>query len=390
MAKITINEKRALKHLMELLKTEGLSGRERKVAAYIHQQLLAAGCKAAWIRFDTANRKIRDDWEVGNLIVKIPGTVRGPRRLFMGHMDTVPLCRGAVPVRKGNRISSKAPTALGGDDRTACAALLTLTETLLGSDLPHPPLTLLFTIGEEVGLCGARSVEAKDLGNPTMGFNVDGGRPRDVIVGAIGADRWHAHVRGRSSHAGVHPEGGISATLIVARAIAEVARRGYFGKISKRHGQGTSNVGVVEGGEATNQVTDYVFVRGESRSHDADFLAEITEAYRSAFEKAARSVINDQGKCGSVDFKAESDYRSFVLQDDSPPVAMALEAARRLRMRPQTVIANGGLDANYLNENGIPTVTLGSGQHRIHTVDEYVDVKEFLTGCRLLAAIATA
>ena len=47
------------------------------------------------------------DYEVGNLIIQLPGTVKGDRRLLMGHMDTVPLCRGAVPVRKGARIVSK-------------------------------------------------------------------------------------------------------------------------------------------------------------------------------------------------------------------------------------------------------------------------------------------
>ena len=390
MAKTTVNEKRALGHLMDLLKIEGLSGRESKVAKLVKKKLLHAGCKSSWIRDDKANRHIPGGFEIGNLIVRIPGSLRGPRRLFLGHMDTVPLARGAVPVRKGNRISSQGDTALGGDDRTAVAALITLVETLLRNDVPHPPLTVLFTVGEEVGLWGARTVSKKDLGNPSMGFNVDGGRPRDIVIGAIGADRWHVHVHGQSSHAGVHPEAGISASLVAARAIAEVARRGYFGKVKKGRKEGTSNVGVIQGGEATNQVTDYVFVRGESRSHEADFVAEITQAYRTAFDNAAESVKNDRGRHGSVDFHAETDYRSFRMDEDSPPVELALRCSRKIRLRPATAIANGGLDANYLNEKGIPTVTLGTGQHRIHTVDEYVDVKEFLTGCRLLLAVAAA
>ena len=390
MAKNTVNENQAVRHLMDLLKVEGLSGREGNVAKLVRKKLLDAGCKPGWIRDDKANRKIPGDYEVGNLIVRIPGSRRGARRLFMGHMDTVPLCRGAVPVRRGNRITSKTQTALGGDNRVAVAALVTLAQTLLHGDAVYLPLTLLFTVGEEVGLWGARFASAENLGQPTMGFNIDGGKPKYLVTGAIGADRWEAHVHGRSSHAGVHPEAGISAAVIAAKAIAEVARRGYHGKIRKRRKEGTSNVGVVQGGEATNQVNDYVFVCGESRSHDPEFLNEITEVYRSAFQKAADSVVNDRGRKGSVDFRAESDYRAFRMEVDSPPVVHALECARKLRMRPVTVTANGGLDANYLNENGIPTVTLGAGQHNVHTVDEYVDVREFLGGCRLLHEIATS
>ena len=140
-----LDERRALKHLMDFLAIEGLSGREQAVATAVRKRLLAAGCKPAWI---VEGEAPPGDFQQGNLIVKMPGTVKAPRRLFMGHMDTVPLCRGAVPVRKGQRIVSRGKTALGGDDRTAVACLVTLIETLLKKALPHPPLTILFTVGE--------------------------------------------------------------------------------------------------------------------------------------------------------------------------------------------------------------------------------------------------
>ena len=247
MAKNSVNENQAVRHLMDLLKVEGLSGREGNVASAVKKKLLDAGCKSAWMKHDKVHRQIPEDFEIGNLIVRIPGSLKGERRLFMGHMDTVPLCRGAVPVHRGKRITSKARTALGGDDRVAVAALVTLVETLLKHDLPHPPMTVLFTVGEEIGLWGARFVDPKDLGNPAMGFNIDGANPASLVIGAIGADRWEAHVHGKSAHAGLHPEGGISAALIAAKAIAEVAKRGYHGKVRKRRKEGTSNVGIVRG-----------------------------------------------------------------------------------------------------------------------------------------------
>ncbi|MEE2776341.1 MAG: M20/M25/M40 family metallo-hydrolase [Acidobacteriota bacterium] len=205
----------------------------------------------------------------------------------------------------------------------------------------------------------------------------------------MGADRWEAHVHGRSSHAGVAPQEGISASMIASQAIAEVGRRGYFGQIRKGRRQGTSNVGTVRGGEASNQVTDYVFVRGESRSHDPAFVKQITQTYREAFNKAAAAVTDDRGRAGKVDFRADRDYDAFQMPDDSPPVLVAAACARRMRLRPLTLTSNGGLDANYLNAKGIPTVTLGAGQHKPHTIDEFIDIREYLMGCRLLTEIAT-
>lgn len=388
-----IDERRALDHLLALLKIEGLSGQEANIAAEIRQRLAQAGCKSSWIRHDNAHRRIGHGYQVGNLIVRIPGhgvLRREPRRLFSAHMDTVPLCRGAVPKLAGDRIIAAGATALGGDNRTAVAALVTVVEALLANKLPHPPLTFLFTVGEEVGLEGSKVVNLKDLGHPAFGFNVDGGHPDFAVIGAIGADRWQAHVYGRSSHAGVHPEHGISATLIASRAISAVAEQGFFGQIMIDEHFGTANVGAFRGGEASNQVTDYVLVTGECRSHSRAFLRTITSTYRKAFKGAARSVRNNRGEQGRVEFLAERDYNAFKMPATSEPVRRAKASIEALGGEPKLAIANGGLDANYLNSLGVPTVTLGAGQHNPHTIDEYIDIDEYTDGCRLLTRLAAS
>ena len=384
-----IDETRALDHLMDLLAIEGLSGREGKVAAAVREKLLAAGCEPSWIGHDDANERIPGDYEVGNLIVDLPGTSPGPGRLFMGHMDTVPLCRGAVPVRRNGRIEAEGDTALGGDNRTSIGALVTMVETLLIQSVPRPPITVLMTVGEEVGLWGARTVELERLGGPELGFNIDSGAPHVLIIGATGADDEYVGC----ARVDVEAQFGTAESLQFdgSRAVADVAGQGFFGKIELPAGSGTSNIGRMAGGEASNQVTDHVFVSGESRSHDKAFLAQITAAYRDAFEQAARSVTNSDGQCGRVDFRAETDYEAFEMPKDSPPVQLAAERVQAvLGMEAEYLVANGGLDANYLNAKGLPTVTLGAGQHNPHTVDEYVDVQEYLDGCRTIAAIAAA
>jgi tripeptide aminopeptidase len=374
---------------MDLLSVEGLSGREKRVAEAVRRKARAAGCRPSWISYDDSNRRIPGDFEIGNLIIRLPGTIRAPRRLLSGHLDTVPLCRGAVPVRRRGRIVSKGATGLGGDNRTAVACLVTVLEVILGSGLDYPPLTFLFTVGEETGLWGARTVKLADLGRPEVGFNIDGGNPCELTIGALGADRWEVDVLGRSAHAGAHPDHGVSAALIASMAVADVATRGFFGKIRRNGEQGTSNIGILRGGEATNQVTDHVYLKGESRSHDPRFVTRITETYRKAFERAARKVKNHEGKCGRIKFRARTDYEPFSLERDEPVVRAAMKAARSVGLRPRLSVADGGLDANHLTARGVPTVTLGAGQHSPHTVDEYVEIAEYLDGCRLALAVAT-
>ena len=385
-----INDAVALKPLMELLSVEVSTGQEKRVANVVKDKLARAGVKKSWMRHDQAHRDISPDFEVGNLIVKLPGTVRAPRRLFCGHLDTVPLCRGAKPVRRGARIESAGKTALGGDNRTAVACIVSVIEAVLKNRLPHPPITALFPIAEEIGLQGSRRVDVADLGHPKMGFNIDSVIPARFIVGAIGGERWEAFVEGISSHAGMHPEHGVSAALIASRAIADASRKGYFGKIVKGKKRGTSNVGVLRGGEATNQVTDDVYVKGECRSHDLRFLRESTSAWRRAFRDAAKSVRNHKRRCGRVRFEVQRDYNPFLLKEGAPILEFANEVARSLGMKPENIVVNGGLDANYLNSKGIPTITLGAGQHGAHTVGEYIVVEEYLAGCRLALGMATS
>jgi tripeptide aminopeptidase len=393
-----VDTQAATERLMRFLAIEGVTGKEAAIGRELTAALQEVGVPADAIRLDDANTRIPVPTETGNLLVDLPG--RGamhnqPRLLFMTHMDTVPLCAGAKPKLSGRKIVNDAKTALGGDNRCGCGVLVTLAAELAKQNLDHPPITLMFCVREESGLYGARHVKVEELGAPAMAFNYDGGVASNVTVGAVGADRWSVEIFGRASHAGVAPERGISSTMILGLALADVKAGGWFGKVVKGKKQGTSNIGPVTGGEgrpagdATNVVTDYVHVRGESRSHDRTFFKEITKAYKAAFEKAAKKVKNVQGKTGRVKFKAETDYYPFRMKDNLPVVKRAMEAVAAVGGEPTIRAANGGLDANWMVRHGIPTVTFGAGQNEAHTVDEWINLNEYDRACALAVQLAT-
>jgi tripeptide aminopeptidase len=393
--KSDIDVQTAERHLMRFLEVEGVTGQEAAIAEAVSKELVSVGVPAESIRFDTVHERIPLPTQTGNLWVDLPGTRPGPRLLFSTHLDTVPLCAGAKPKRQGDHIVGDGTTALGGDNRTGCGVLVTMVETLLKHNLPHPPITLLFTVREESGLHGARELDVADMGGATMCFNVDSKLASDLITGAVGQENWEVEIIGKAAHAGVAPEKGISATLVASIAIAEAHRNGWFGKVVKSDGNGTSNVGIFGGkegkpaGDATNVVTDYVRIVGEARSPDVTFATKIANGFREAFEKAQGEVKDAGGETAKVTFKSTPSYPSFNLEDDSPAVAHAKRAVESLGLKPQTLFSNGGLDANWLVKHGVPTVTIGAGQYEIHTVKEYVDVPEYLQGCRLAVALAT-
>ena len=157
----------AVKLVMELMAIPGRSKQEGRVVELIRTRLLAAGVPPSCIETDTAHRRIPGGGEVGNLIVKLPGTKRGARRLLMAHLDTVPICIGCQPKLDGDAIrSANSTTGLGGDNRGGVAVVLTSALELFRQQRPHPPLTLFFCVQEEIGLYGARYVSTSKLGAP--------------------------------------------------------------------------------------------------------------------------------------------------------------------------------------------------------------------------------
>lgn len=381
--------RRALDLVMRLATIPGVSGREGQVAELIRAELLSAGVPAAAIRSDSAHRRTPEPGETGNLILKLPGTMRAPRRLLSAHMDTAPICVGSQPVRKGGMVCSADPhTGLGADNRAGAAVTLNTALEILQRGLPHPPLTFCWFVQEETGLQGSRCLGKSLLGSPKMAFNWDGGSPDKLTIGATGGYRLAIEVRGIASHAGCAPELGVSAIAIASLAIADLHDRGWHGDVRKRSGCGTSNVGVIQGGDATNVVTDRVLVKAEARSHDPRFRERIVSEIEQSFDTAAARVKNVLGDAGDVKIEGRLDYESFRLAEDAPCVATAASAVRAVGREPESAIANGGLDANWLVKHGIPTVSLGCGQLNQHMASDSLHVADFEDACRIALRLA--
>jgi tripeptide aminopeptidase len=376
--------------LENLLRLPGKSGEEHVVSEYIQKTCQKWGISQSHIQVDDAPSRISLPCSTGNLFVRLPGNRPGPTILISSHMDTVPPCVGAVPLRMGNKIVPEGKTALGGDNRTGVAAMLTLIHAIQNKDFPHPPLVFLFSIREESGLQGARFLNPNWIKHCAFGINIDGGSCVDATRAAVGANRFVVEIIGKASHAGVYPEKGISAVMVAGLALEKIHRGGWFGKVVKGNNTGSSNIGVLSDasggpvGQATNVVTDFVRVKGECRSMDTHFVEEITQAHKNAFEEAALQIRDIEGNPAEVIFETQKEYRPFSLPADCPVIPLFEEAVRALGKTPTLKNGRGGLDANWFFEHGVPSLTIGAGQNQIHAIGEWVDLDQYQGACDLL------
>ena len=174
-----VDPERVKNLFLELAQIPGPSFDERLVADTIKQKLADMGYQAYE---DGAGEKIGGN--TGNLLIDIPGTVPdAPPLIFMCHMDTVPRAVGSHPLEHGDTIETDHTTALGGDDRAGDAETLEMIRILKENNLPHPPIQVIFTVGEEAGLLGSKALDPKDV-HGKMGFEADFFHPNEVLWGS--------------------------------------------------------------------------------------------------------------------------------------------------------------------------------------------------------------
>jgi tripeptide aminopeptidase len=230
-------------------------------------------------------------------------------------------------------------------------------------------------------LAGARNLDFS-LITALYGYALDGSDTEGVIVQAPSANRFQILVIGRDAHAGAHPEKGINAIHLAAKAMAGLA----VGRIDQ---ETTCNIGWIEGGVATNVVPPLVTIRGEARSHDEAKLERVTAGIVSAFERtvAEQRAFAAQDGLPRLEVQVQRSYSRTRIPEDHTVVTLARRAAAKLGRTMKAKISGGGSDANVFFEKGIPLGILGTGMREIHTLREYVRLGDMVRAAELLLEI---
>jgi tripeptide aminopeptidase len=373
-----INQERVKNLLLELVQIDSVSREERGVAERIKQLCEEMGAE---VFIDDAGSKVGGD--TGNVIARFPGTIADAEPIMMSaHMDTVVPGRGVKPVVDGDIIRTDGTTVLGGDDKSGCAVILETIRSLQEQSIPHAPIDAVFSICEEVGLLGAKHLDMSKV-RARYGLVFDSDDPGFLFTKGPSSNHFEFKIYGLESHAGVAPEEGISAIKIAAEGIAAM-------KLGRIDDETTANIGVIQGGEATNIITNFVILKGEARSLDDSKLeAQTAHMVKCLEDAAAKYEVTVDGVTtrGRVESEVTREYHSMDVSDDSRVVKLVKEAASRMGLDVKTLASGGGCDANIFNKRGIECANLGTGMRAIHTVKEWLDVKDMYASAEMTLEI---
>jgi tripeptide aminopeptidase len=366
-----MNKQRLLDEFLELVQIDSETKNERLIADVLTKKMLELG-------FDVEedDSDDRTGHGAGNLIATMTGTAEGIETIyFTCHMDTVVPGQGIKPeLRDDGYIYSDGTTILGADDKAGIAALFEMARTLKESGQPHGDIQFVITAGEESGLVGAKEMDMSVI-KAKFGYAVDSDQKVGGIVTAAPyqAKLWTT-IHGKTAHAGVAPEKGVSAINIAAKSIAAMS----LGRIDS---ETTANIGRFEGGQATNIVCDEVHILAEARSINPDKLNEQTEHMVRTFERTAELMG------GKAETEVVLMYPGFSFEEDAQVVQTAITAIQNIGLTPELMTSGGGSDGNVFNGAGIPTVTLSVGYEEIHTKNERMPVDELNKLTELLLEI---
>jgi len=371
-----INSKRLGETFKTLVEIDSVSKKERKVAEELKKILDEMGAETF---IDNAGEKIGG--ETGNLIAKMKGSKPVAPLLLNAHMDTVQPGEGVKAVLNAGVFTSEGETILGADDKSAVAILLETLRVLREDNIAHPPLEIVFTVCEEVGLQGAQHLDFS-LISAKYGYTLDATDTEGIVIKAPAANKLEFIIRGKGAHAGAAPEKGINAIYITSKAIAALE----LGRIDE---ETTCNIGIIEGGMATNIVPNKVRVEGEVRSHSNEKLDAVTQSIVSTFEKTVDEYKRAASGNGlpTLETIVEEDFPRTELSENHYVVKLARKAAGNLGRQLEAKITGGGADANIFFQKGIMTGVLGTGMKDMHTARESVKLEDMVKTVELMLEI---
>lgn len=318
----------------QLVDIESITGNEGRVGDFLHGELSRLGYRA---------NKMPVEGERCNVFATSPEQPK-PTIVFSTHMDTVP---PFIP-------SSEDATRVYG--RGACDAKGIIAAQIAAAECLREQgvyVGLLFLVGEERDSLGAKVANEQSPGSK---FLINGEPTENRMAGASkGTLRVDIIAQGRMAHS-AYPELGESAIDKLLEALHRL--RAMKLPSDAEIGPCTLNIGMIEGGRATNVIAD------KARAQLLYRLVGPTKQLREEIERAVSSLA-----------KAE-----FVLE-------IPFVRLRTLDGLP-TMVAAFTTDIPWLTNWGEPLL-LGPGSiHVAHTEGEYVEKKQLSDAVDLYCAIA--
>lgn len=365
-----VDQERLVNEFMELVQIDSETKNEEKIATILKDKFTKLG-----LHVQEDNSKKDTGHGAGNLICNLKANTSGIDPIyFTSHMDTVVPGKDIKPTIKDGYIVSDGTTILGADDKAGIAAIMETIRLLLENDIKHGDIQFIITAGEESGLVGAKFID-KELLKAKYGYAIDSnGDVGDLIIAAPTQAKLNVIMKGKTAHAGLAPEKGISAITLASKAISKMP----LGRIDQ---ETTANIGSFQGGKQTNIVCDHVEIEAEVRSLVPEKMEAQVQLMKEKFEETAISFG------GSAEVNAEVMYPGFKQSREDRVVDVARNAAKAIGRESKLLSSGGGSDANIFAGLNMPTINLAVGYEEIHTTNERIKISELVKITEFIYAI---
>lgn len=309
-----------------------------------------------------------------NMVIRIKANDSSKKSLFFdAHADTVPPCEKVTPILDETKgiIHSDGSSVLGADDKAGIAAMLATIDWILENNPKHGELVFIISSAEEVGLVGAQFLPENELQNIDFGFILDSSGP----VGKINLEAPYHYdyfitVKGRSSHAGMEPEKGLNAIKVAGALILDLPT----GRISE---DTVSNIGIINGGIARNVVPDTCTIIGEFRSLKDEKCQPLIKQVKEAVAKHKAQAVD-------ITCELNKSNEGYSFTAESPIVAFTTKALADIGITAEYESSTGGTNANIYTGKGVISTVVSVGMEAIHSVNEYIRIKDLEDTTRLL------
>lgn len=321
-----------------------------------------------------------------------------PGLCFCAHMDTSPDCSGeqvkpivhpyyhgqdlvlpddpSVVIRLSEHpdlaeqigndiITASGTTLLGADNKAGVAEIMDVAAFYAAHpEVPHGPITILFTPDEEVGR-GTDHVDMKKI-NAKYGYTLDGEKRGHLENETFSADGFVVKIQGISQHPGF-AKGRMESALKIAAEIVNTLPKDRLSPETTEGKEGfihpTDIYGSVE--EAT---IEFII-----RDFDTEKLREYGFIIQQISEMVLRKYPNS-----SATYTQTEQYRNMneILVDHPECIDLAMEAMRLAGLKAETTSIRGGTDGSRLTFMGLPCPNIFAGEHAFHSKQEWVSVQD--------------
>lgn len=274
-------------------------------------------------------------------------------------------------------ITTDGTTLLGADDKAGIAEIIDAMNYLIKHpEIKHGKIRICFTPDEEVG----RGTEKFDVNKfeAKFAYTIDGGTRGEVETETFSADGVVIKFNGKNVHPGYAKGKMINAVKIASRFIEKLPKDSLSPETTAGR-EGYVHCSQINGNE-TQAVLKFII---------RDFRDEKLIEYEKFLKGLCEDVIKEFPGA-TYDFDIVNQYRNmkYVLEQHPMVELHAIEALKRLGIKPIQSAIRGGTDGSRLSYMGLPTPNLFAGGHNFHGFLEYVAIQDMYEAVKNIATIA--